>query len=372
MSVASDLTWCQEFLHDVETPGDDGILWTRRELLDWYIDGYRQLVAASQSRRWSILNVPPRWTITGTFPWEARLSQGGTFLPWTFHGQQYATTALFELELVEGYTPTVGSEGISQGWERQFINPTYTPFRFGLRRDHAAIVRMWYDHRLLLPVTTRELDSTFRQWTSLGNYPLAWTTGTGDDRTFEVYEIQTVESNDYEHIWDDVRWSGIVREMSGDRTYTVENAPDTSIAVGMPREMFSPDRQYWPVSERADQQMLGKVDRFASDEQSLLVLENIGPDSIELDETDSAGLVPQQMHKYLRYYTLARALGRQGEGENQEMSSFFVFWFELGKKFMPVMQMLARRDAQWARQPSVSRSRPPRPHLPSHYPYVRI
>lgn len=373
-TVGADLDWCQEFLRDAPQIGVDGELWSRQELLDYYLDAYRELLTTANPRRWTGLSVPPQFTITGTQPWEAAHSQGGTFWQWTFQGPTggIATSSPWELEQVEGYTPSQGSEGITQGWERQFVNPTYTPFRFGLRRDSSNIVRMWYNRRILLPLTVRELDSTYRQWTSLGNYPVAWTTGTGDDRTFEVYEVQTTPTDDYEYRWDvaSYYWRGMVRYMTGSRTYTVVHDPHASQAVGIVRRMSSPDRQYWPVILRNDQIPTGIVTVLHSDEDALLVLEQINADEVTFDETDIPGLLPAPMRKYCRYHVLARAFGRQGEGRQLDLAAFFAFWFETGKRILPQLARLARKDVQYARGPVVTRTRPPRPHLPSGYPYV--
>lgn len=374
MSVREDLDWCQEFLRDAPYMSADGELWTRQELLDAYLDAYRELLTTASPRRWTGLSVPPQFTVTGTFPWESQFSHGGTFWQWTFQGATggYAATSLWELEQMEGYTPSVGSEGISQGWERQFINPTYTPFRFALPRNHGDIVRMWYNHRILLPVSVRELDSTYRQWTSIGNYPVAWTTGTGDDRTFEAYEVQTIPTNDYEYVWDQPSYylRGMVRHISGARTYTVVNDSHATQAVGLVRHISSPDRQYWPVVLRNDQVHTGIPTVFHSDNDGLLVLEQINADEVTFDEEDTPGLLPSQMAKYCRYGVLARVFGRQGEGQQLDLAAFFAYWFETGKRLLPQLARLARKDVQYARGPVIARTRPPRPHLPSHYPYV--
>lgn len=374
MSVRTDLDWCQGFLKDAEAVGQDGLLWSRQELLDYYLDGYRQLLDTSATRRWTVLSVPPQWTCTGTQAWEGAHAAGGTFWQWTFQGPGggYSASFLWELEQVEGYAVTQSSEGITQGWEREFVNPTYTPFRFALRRDHSGIVRMWYDHRVLLPVSVRELDATYRQWTSVGNYPLAWTIGTGDERTFEVYEVQVVPTEDYGHTWDTLhpQLRGMVRQVTGSRTYTVEEDPEAGQATGLVRDITSPDRQYWPIVETASQEVYGKPDKMASSTGALLVLETITQDVTTLTENDSAGLLPAPMQKYCRYYVLARAFGRQGEGYNPEIAAIFAAWFESGTRIMRRLGMLARKDAQWARRPVVTRGRPPRPHLPSGYPYV--
>ena len=230
-TVGADLNWCQRFLKDTPTPGTDGVLWTRAELLGYYNDGYRTFVRdGGAQRRYTILDVPPRWTYTITHAWEERYAQGGTTWAWT-HGAEgpFACSSLFEIQTTEGYGRLPASEGISQGWERSFLNPANTPFRFGLPRNHLRVVRMWYNHRLLVPLETRELDWTYQNWYSMGNYPLAWSVGVGDRRSYDLYEVQTTDTHDYA-LFRDSQYAntvsdGALRYAQGARSYAAEPDP---------------------------------------------------------------------------------------------------------------------------------------------------
>src|SRR5262245_17299900 len=134
MTIADDLNWVQSHLKDSAVLGLEGSIWTRAELLTYYTDGYRDLVAqAAATRRFSVLEVPPRFTMTGTQRWEERYANGGTFWVWSpGDASQSGVTAssLFELDVVEGYSATAAGSGISHGWERTYLDAASTPLRF--------------------------------------------------------------------------------------------------------------------------------------------------------------------------------------------------------------------------------------------------
>jgi hypothetical protein len=378
MPIADDLTFVQGYLKDAEL-GADGTLWSRAELLTYYNDGYRDLVAqAAATRRWTILEVPPRFTATGTQRFEERFAQGGTFWVWPCGDASRSgvtASSLFELEVVEGYSGTAAGSGLSQPWERSHLDAAYQPFRFAVpRAGHQRIAKIWFNERALVPVAVRELDWQMTNWISLAGLPLAWTLGTGGGDTFEVYEVTSTDSDGYATVQDPyapMAWVGMVRYVSGDRTYEVVTDPNASgNAYGVIRSIDSDDRQYWPVVEWPDQVPLGKIDRLQSSVDALLVLEVIEPDAGELTEQDTPGMLPQQLHKYLRYYTLARAFQRQGPGAQPLLAAFWLALFQRGVAVMRRLGFLARRDASYARQPETGRSRPQRPRLPSTYPRV--
>jgi hypothetical protein len=179
---------------------------------------------------------------------------------------------------------------------------------------------------------------------------------------FEVYAIIRTDSGGYATVQDPnarVPWHGMVRSLTGDRTYAVEVDPNgDGTAVGVIRAITSPDRQYWPVVEWADQVPLGKPDRLQSSVDALLILEVIEPDTPALHEEDTPGMLPAQLQKYLRYYTLARAFNRAGPGYQPLLAAFWLARFQRGVQVMRRLGFLARKDAQYARQPETVRGRP--------------
>ena len=76
--AAQSLHPAQECLNKMGTRlHDAGALWSERELLDWYNDGYRELLALSGAiRRHRPIPLPPRRALTSTQEWEDRHADG--------------------------------------------------------------------------------------------------------------------------------------------------------------------------------------------------------------------------------------------------------------------------------------------------------
>jgi hypothetical protein len=194
----------------------------------------------------------------------------------------------------------------------------------------------------------------------LGGYPLVWTTGLGTTLTFEVYQIPPGAGDTYTHTGN----YGLARVFHGHRTYV---PADDDAVLGIPRTISSPDRQYL-----ATRGVLGIPRRYRSSRGNLFVLEVVGPGLPDLLEGDTPSLIPPQMQKYLRYYTLARAWERQGEGQQPGLSALCQQRFERGVDVMRGLGWLTRRDETFQRLPvdGVRRGRPPRTEFPSNYPRV--
>jgi hypothetical protein len=360
--IADELNKIQLFLGDAPIPGDDGTFWTRAELLDAYNDGYRQFLSQSQAvKRWHVLDVPPRHTATGRYEWESRFAQGGTFWCHTIITEGgWACDHLWEAQVLEDITAQAASEGITQQWERAYQNPSQVHYRFALPRDSERVAGIWYDHRRLVPVSVRQLDAMERDWMSLGGYPLAWTQGIGRARTFEIYEIVTANQQVYQRTGS--AW-GIPRYRAGARTYGYTSQNGTF--YGIPRRLMSPERQYL-----ATQGVWGAPRRYASSVGTLLVLEVVGPEVPDLHEEDTPALLPPQLWKYLRYYTLAEVWSGQGEGRRDDLAALCRQVFAHGVQVLKNLSWLTMRDEQMARPPrGHTRDRAwPHAQLPSTYP----
>jgi hypothetical protein len=216
---------------------------------------------------------------------------------------------------------------------------------------------MWYDHGRLLPVSVRQLDDSQRDWMSLGGEPIAWTEGTGRTRTFELFEI--VIENRQGYLRSGPRW-GLPRRFSGARTYT----PGGTTFYGIPRRIMSPHRQYL-----ATLGTWGIPRRYASSAGNLLILEVVGPEVPDLGEDDEAALLPRQMRKYLVYFTLAQAWGRQGEGQRPDLAALCQTLFQHGVQVLKSLAWITRKDEQQSRGPAYAQLRyRPTVQLPSNYP----
>ena len=368
--INTDLDRCQQMLQD------DGTLWSRAELLGYYEDGYRHLLAESTaSRRFTVLDVPPRFPWSVTHPAERALLNDAPAWLWALqHQGGWGVSVPGEIEVLDSISPTSGAgDAVTHPAERTFLNPAHQHFRFALPREAERVVKIWYDNKLLIPISTRALDATETAWMSLDGEPIAWTLGIGPNRTFEVYEIETAKRDTYLHrdavTNEPMPLHGSARRFTGSRTYAWQS--EDAVPYGIPRRIVSTDRQYYPRSLEHEPTPLGRATWLASSIDALLVLEARIPGNTALTEEDTAALLPPQMHKYLRYYTLFRAFNRQGEGYDGSMAALYEQRFLHGMRFARRIHQLARKDRQVVRTPrQQQRKRPPRVRLPSNYPAV--
>ena len=440
--VGDDLTLIQARLHD------GGALWSRAELLRFYNDGYREYLARSSAfSRLLPLDVPGRHSYAVTFPWETRHTSGGTW--WFPMMACYAGTrqasAQWEVEHLDGVTPTASLTGLTMQWERAHTGETDRHFSFGLPADHERVKRLEWNNRALLPASVREFDEVDDAWMRRVGEPTWWTVGVGAVKSVEVYEITTAYSQAY-HLIDYTM--GIPRQMSGERTYsfqvdtynpvnayayatqgdkdglvqaspalltgmgarfTDEPADKTmgfvvfpweiehldgstvtvlttggifgmfpwemeyeieaiSFGLGGVRGVTSPDRQYVPmVSEAAPMALLGGIRDWRSSQDNLMALEVVVP-PIDLGETDAPVLIPEPLQKYIRFYVLSRAFGREGEAQKIELAQHYDQRFQRGVNILKRFGDSAHADRVFRRQEPVRTSgRPPIVRLPSQF-----
>src|SRR5215831_7208940 len=199
--------------------------------------------------------------------------------------------------------------GITQQWER-FISGGDVDRNYDvvLPRNERMPNRVRFNNTIMLPISTIELDQVHIQWPSFVGQPYWWTSGFGRVKTLEIYRIQTDYTDAYILLYQaGLEDRGMPRNWSGVRSYTQDltsvfaqnrlayttpgdaqylttvtgaavritelmtdlltNGYDTSLGplacyrwetvlgygnpfafcVGMPREISSPDRQYFPV-----------------------------------------------------------------------------------------------------------------------------
>lgn len=440
--VADDLDLIQQRLHD------SAAIWSRAELLRWYNDGYRELLAISGAfSRLLPLDVPGRHSYAVSHAWETRHTSGGTWwLPLlACYNATRAATAQWEVEQLDGVTPSVSLVGLTMQWERAHTDETDRHFSFGLPADHERVKRLEWNNRVLLPAAVREFDEVDDGWMRRVGEPNWWTVGVGAVRSVEVYEITTAYQQAYQLI---DATAGVPREMSGARTYSLEvdpyNASNayayatqgdkdglvqqalallsgmgarftdepadktlgfvvfpwesehldgedvTTLTTGgvigmfpweMPhgieaiafglggvRMMVSPDRQYVPmVSDAAPMALLGGIRDFRSSEDNLMALEVVVPPT-DLGETDAPVLIPAPLQKYVRFYVLSRAFGREGEGQRLEMTQHYEARFARGARLLKRFGDTSQQDRVYRRQSEgFDRSRPPLVRLPNQF-----
>lgn len=214
-TVADDLDKIQEKTHD------NAVIWTRSELLRYYNEGYRDILARSKAfKRVTTLDIPGRFTYTHTYDWEERHTSGKSWKCFLAGlTGVYQCTYLWEAEQIEEVTPTNSLDGITQQWERAYSNDTDRHFLFGLLKDHDRINRVAWDDMLLGAISVRELDERDDAWMRYEGEPIRWSPGTGQARQFEIYRIRTTYQQGYDFQGYE---AGVPRYLSGDRSYTTD------------------------------------------------------------------------------------------------------------------------------------------------------
>ena len=428
-TVAEDLTRVRLKLHD------SGTLWSDAELLRWYRDGYRALLAQSQAvRRWVPFDSPGRHTYAITFEWEDRHAYRGTVrkLHRTVHAGTRSSTGLWEAQAIEGITPTVQFGGFTQEWEREYAGASDHHFRFTLPRNHERLVRVEWQGRRLSPVATRDLDNADSNWMQQAGLPRWWTTGTGRVKAIDVYEVDDTIHQGYA-LYDYER--GAPRSIAGDLSYSYDpglatsnryaytgpadayhvtplavrftlgtavsslfavnqwevehvagSEPDTVGALtgifvweqeyatvgvamlGTVRRILGGTRQYLAVySDATVTSLCGRVLDWRSSEDSMLALEVVIPDT-DVQTGDTPALLPEGMQKYLRYYVLAMAFARVGEGRNPILADHYMRRVVRGITFFQRLGDVAHKDRVWMRDHYMATERRlPRVRLPATF-----
>ena len=143
------------------------------------------------------------------------------------------------------------------------------------------------------------------------------------------------------------------------------------VGVGMFRSATGA-RQY--LCESADVpggSLLGTVRSWASADDNLFLDYSVLPETVA--EADSPSLLPGQFSKYLRFYVLSRAFGREGEGYHPTLSEHFSQRFGLGMAFLRQIARFAMKARTYQSQGiTASFQRPPRVRLPATYPRVPL
>jgi hypothetical protein len=427
-TVASHLDYIQGRLHD------GGTIWTRAELLNWFNDGYRQLTFAAQhAKTFSAFALPPRHTFAQTYEWEARHTLGGTHRKFTYahNASRMQATVNWEIESAHNLGATAAFENVTQLWELSASGKVNDHYRLFFPATHDRILAMWWNHRRLEPISTRELDHLDDAWWRVEGQPYFWLEGLGRERTAEIYEIETEYRQDYQFI---NSAQGAPRRFTGDRTYAVSATgvwdyaytwdgepqaqsvyasiigtgyrftqdvtltyhvtqawesqtllgetvtpgtvavtsvwepefillPEFRLGLGLVREIDSTLRQYWPVTIG---QLTGTLRLLVSSENAILMWHTVLPEL--LTETDTPVLLPRQLEKYLRYYTLLAAFNRQGEGIDLNLALHYQSRFGRGVQLLRRLGNITYRDEEFSREPVALISRQlPRPQLPSNY-----
>lgn len=127
-------------------------------------------------------------------------------------------------------------------------------------------------------------------------------------------------------------------------------AADVPLCIGMPRELSSPDRQYFPVNRGSGAYVTcGTLRAWGSSDGNFFVTYT-AINQHDLGLTDSPDLLPSQMSKYIRYYVLSQAYGRQGEGQRMDLSAHWYARYERGFHFFRKLADVAFADKIYVRE----------------------
>lgn len=425
MTLEEIIDKAQERLHD------DGVLWSRTELLEWANDGYRQMLAQSQAViRPYQYDMPPRCTFAGTQEWED--ISDGTFQRFTRPIRNYNTTFDWEVEQLEGVpSPENSYPAVTQLWETAYTDDTNRHFRFIVGKAHDRPIRVYWDDKQLTGTSDRELDLHDTRWWRESGEPIAWLKGDGRDQSFEIFEALTSYTQAYD-LKDATQ--GIPRHFSGPtRTYGVSDALDTwdyaftgggdfdvpglgrritqegssyfylfaweadlgtdsaatvitqsweanyaplaqyYVPVGLARRILSDERQYLaaPYDDGGSFLQTGSPRDYKSSKDSVTLWEAIVP-TRNLTEQDIPVLIPAQLHKYLKFYVLGKAFSRRGEGQKIDLAAAYINLFKLGLSIFTNLGNLTFIDRVYAREDANGgiKGRPPRVRLPATYPLL--
>lgn len=371
MTVGEDITVIQSRLHD-----PDGILWSRNELLNWYNDGYARMLGESRAvKRWVCHDLPPRWQQTCTYEWEQEYASPQAHT-WAFQADGYATSTLWEAEVLSGLASTASKAGFTQLWEMSYAGVGDGHYRIALDPKSEGVERVEYDNERLAGVHVRELDVMDTAWHQDGTYPLYWLGGLGRHESIEIYEITTTYIQAYHHTIGagntSGRTRGVPRRLSGDRTYAQAKQAQETVH-GLPRRIMSADRQYVPTTfAHGGIQRTGTARRFTSSDDNIAILQTIGSNrSLTFDSFPD--LIPSQLRKYMRFYVLSKAFSKNGEGQRWPVATLYRDRYDRGVALFAQLKTLTTRDRTYRREESQSRStrRPAQIRLPSNYPRSR-
>jgi hypothetical protein len=356
--VSTILTKAQRYLHD------DGTIWPRAELLDYFNNGFVRLLSETDAiRKIAAYDIPARRERAIAYPWERQY--GGDFYQEftlaSMHSDlgEIRCTYAWEVEFNAGnHSPSASANACTQPWERIYCGVVEQNDRYIYPGNILSTFRLVFNGIRIPPTSVRELDSFTANWAALSGRPTAYSAGLGRQREFEVWsEVSAYTQSAV------LQGRGVIRSITGEKTYSFPKG-----VYGVVRGIRG-TREY--ICEGNEQSPCTgiPVEWQGSDNAMLLDYSIHAP---TLAETDEVPLLPQAFSKYLRYYVIARALGRSGEGENPSLSTHYESKWQMGVKLLHRISLIATSARTYQNKPMVLHSQQPmRPRLPATYPRIR-
>jgi hypothetical protein len=257
------------------------------------------------------------------------------------------------------------------------------------------------------PTSVRELDDYTARWDKTAGRPFWYTPGLGSSGEFEVWPQVTsyTQAVQLKGMLGTVRKSGNYTVSSSSAGRTLEGRSLvtrglyamgawgkrllTKGLLGISTAVtYTPDATFPTGGRGTVRRLVGDVQhicenmdwpgsppvgvprRWTGSDESLLLDYSIHAPT--LTEDQAPDLLPTQFAKYLRWYVIARALSREGEGFNPKLASHYEQKFQMGIQLLHRISMLASSARTYQNQPQALRSvRPMRPRLPAEYPRIR-
>lgn len=218
MTLKDIITDVQSYLHD------DGVVWSRAELLRWANDAYHELLYSSAAvTRPYQTDLPGRTAAAFTQLWELNIHPG-TYRVFTRSpaNRPLRVTYTWEVQALEGIAPAQSYAVTTQLWEEAYSSDTDAHSRIALPRQSDRPVKIYWDTKRLAHTSIRELDMSYWRWWRDAGEPIGTMPGIGPEKSLEIYLLQTNYIQSYKL---DAFEVGTPRQFSSDagRQYAVSS-----------------------------------------------------------------------------------------------------------------------------------------------------
>jgi hypothetical protein len=302
-------------------------VWTRAEIELYLEDGYN--VFARQTKAIFDFFYPENIPTTGNYvaAWERGYYEPGMIA----NGLIGFTGGYWERDY--GPAGAVGPINHTQPWESEYIETTFALGSKSLPQDVVAVERATHDYHQLNPEFTRFFEQNDRDYETGSGEPWRFSmdrdgisrlrvvpTGSGNAETVEVSGtwglLRTADDDEFGTWGPNGEW-GVLREIP-------EHFPMGG-QYGIPRRMYLDT-----ANTRIEYARLGK------------------------DWTQYGNELPPRFRKHLEFYACARALERDGPGQDMKLSQHFAQRFDVGVRRV-ILRLTEHRRAVSGRVGGTSR-----------------
>lgn len=149
----------------------------------------------------------------------------------------------------------------------------------------------------------------------------------------------------------------------------VDQSYTTLAGLGLPESLIGGRDYYVSTQQQPGMPPYGTIGYWKSSEDALLL--DYALSAPTMAETDSPSLLPLACAKYLRWYVLAKAFSREGEGQHPVLANHFLQRYQLAVRFMRrLANFAAVAQTHQLQGATITPGRRPKPRLPAEYPRV--